>query len=90
MDLIIYLISTRLDTKIFDTDFDSVLKLEEEAGKENPSAKDIQDRVTKALACTPHFEIHSENTDFFSYTAEDCKIEDYCNMGKIDFGDIAV
>jgi thymidylate synthase len=48
-------------------------------------------KAKKALESVPHFEIYADNPyDFFSYTADNCKVEDYVNMGKIDFGDVAV
>lgn len=49
------------------------------------------DKTKRVLLSKPHFEIYAENPyDFFSYRADVCKVEDYENMGKIDFGDVAV
>jgi thymidylate synthase len=54
-------------------------------------ADEIIKAAKEALACEPHFEIYAENPkDFFSYTADECQVEDYCHMGKISFGNVAV
>lgn len=42
------------------------------------------------LASNPHFVVDTDATDFFAYNADACRVEDYVNMGKIDFGDVAV
>ena len=60
-----------------------------------PNLKDIRlmevlQRAIKVMDSVPHFEIYADASDFFSYDAESCKVEDYEHMGKIDFGDIAV
>lgn len=49
-----------------------------------------RENAERALNCTPVFEISSESTDFFKVSVEGCSIKDYSNMGKIDFGDVAV
>lgn len=55
------------------------------------SVDEIIEKAEKVLKSTPKFVINATNPyDFFSYTADDCKIENYENMGKIDFGDVAV
>jgi len=52
---------------------------------------DYINMATAALNSVPHFEIYAPQTvGFFDYTADDCKVEDYVHMGKIDFGDVAV
>jgi len=51
---------------------------------------DMIEKAKRVLLSVPTFVINSESTNFFSYTAEDCKVEDYANMGKVDFGDVAV
>lgn len=56
----------------------------------NKKADDILNDAKKALSKNPHFEIHTDETGFFKYDAEVCKVEDYEHMGKIDFGDVAV
>lgn len=44
-----------------------------------------------ALASDPKFIVdESAPTDFFKVSVDNCHIYDYCNMGKIDFGDVAV
>lgn len=60
-----------------------------------PTVKETPDEIIKkakeALVSEPKFVINAADpTDFFSYTTDDCKIENYANMGKIDFGDVAV
>lgn len=52
---------------------------------------DIIKKAKLALISEPKFKINAINPyDFFSYTADECEIENYKNMGKIDFGDVAV
>lgn len=46
--------------------------------------------ANEVLESKPEFVIEAESTDFFSYNADSCKIVNYSNMGKIDFGDVAV
>lgn len=53
-------------------------------------AKDVLDRAKSVLDSTPKFSINTENTDFFSYDAESCSMEDYSYMEKLDFGDVVV
>ena len=54
------------------------------------SVKDLISHAKEVLESEPKFIIHAEETDFFSYNADSCKIENYSSMGKIDFGDVAV
>lgn len=55
------------------------------------TADEIVARAKAALNCTPNFSVHKTgNTSFFGVKVEDCEICDYANMGKIDFGDVAV
>jgi thymidylate synthase len=54
------------------------------------TADTLIERALEALESTPEFIIGAENTDFFSYRADECAVEDYKHMGKIDFGEIAV
>jgi len=57
----------------------------------NVTAEEMIEKATAALNSVPHFEIYAPQTvGFFDYTADDCKVEDYVHMGKIDFGDVAV
>lgn len=51
----------------------------------------ILDRAKSACSTEPKYIINAENPyDFFSYTADDCVLVDYENMGKVDFGNVAV
>lgn len=62
-----------------------------ESNKEHQlTEKELTDMAMAALNCTPEFVIDSDITDFFAIDADKCKVNDYCNMGKIDFGDVAV
>lgn len=54
------------------------------------TAKDLVNKAMEVVDSKPHFEIYTDDTDFFKYNADVCKVEDYINMGKIDFGDVAV
>lgn len=54
-------------------------------------ADDIVAKAKEVLEKEPKFVIHAENKqDFFGYTADECKVEDYDSMCKIDFGDVVV
>lgn len=53
------------------------------------NSEDSED-VKEVLESTPRFVCNAESRDFFAVHAEDCKIEGYKHMGKIDFGDVAV
>ena len=45
----------------------------------------------EALKSEPKFEIYAKNpTDFFSYDADECNVENYKHMGVINFGDVAI
>lgn len=59
-----------------------------------PQLKKTPDEIISTakmvLVSEPYFDIKVDASDFFSYTADDCKVENYANMGKIDFGDVAV
>lgn len=46
-------------------------------------------QVLKVDACTPRFVIDTDETDFFAISVDDCKVEDYVDMGNIKF-DVAV
>lgn len=59
-------------------------------GKTQSEPDEIMKRMYQAIDCKPIFKINTDSTDFFSYTADDCCVEDYHHMGKIDFGDVAV
>lgn len=48
------------------------------------------DLIKETVECTPHFVVNSDSTSFWDVKPEDCIIEDYKNLGKIDFGDVAV
>ena len=52
-------------------------------------ADEIIERCKEVVASKPHFEIYTDKP-FFEYTADDCKVEDYKYMAKINFGDVAV
>jgi thymidylate synthase len=55
------------------------------------TADELLIRADEALSSSPEFVINAENPyDFFSYTADECYVDDYLNMGKIDFGAVAV
>lgn len=61
------------------------------ADSEDTDKESVIKKVKEALISEPRFEIQAENPyDFYSYTAEECAVVDYANMGKIDFGDVAV
>lgn len=69
-------------------DIDVILKVADVAEKYNQFSVD---NARRALECTPTFTVaDTAPTDFFKVTVEDCEICDYANMGKIDFGDVAV
>lgn len=50
---------------------------------------ELIDRAMKSLNSEPIF-VTPDTTDFFEVNGEDCRIENYENMGKIDFGEVAV
>jgi thymidylate synthase len=54
------------------------------------SVEEILAKAELALTTEPHFEIYSEKTGFFEYFANECKVEDYKNMGDITFGEVVV
>lgn len=58
--------------------------------KAGSTASNIYNRATIALNCVPQFLINTDKTDFFAYDADVCYVDSYENMGKIDFGDVAV
>ena len=60
----------------YDTSFNSVVN--------------IIDAAKEAAKCNPTLHINSEETDFFKINGDDINIADYVNMGKVDFGDVAV
>jgi thymidylate synthase len=75
-----------------DDDANGIAELVKEKFKAVTETTDeIIEKAECALLNQPTFVINAENPyDFFSYTADDCSIENYKNMGKIDFGDVAV
>lgn len=56
---------------------------------DTPTISGICDMASMALSSTPVFEVKG-TTKFFDVDANDCAIVNYFNMGKIDFGDVAV
>ena len=58
--------------------------------KLNMSEDELVEKAKKALESVPNFVVATAETDFFAYNADDCYVEDYVHMGKIDFGDVAV
>lgn len=46
-------------------------------------------RVKNCCESVPEFMIESDKS-FFEYFTDDCKVLNYANMGKVDFGEIAV
>lgn len=50
----------------------------------------IFDMAKIAIESKPKFRVRGGELDFFKITIDDCCIEDYSNMGKIDFGEVAV
>lgn len=52
---------------------------------------EIMDLAKKTIECDPQFTVDwKQYSDFFDVKQTDCHIKDYVNMGKIDFGDVAV
>ena len=45
--------------------------------------------IERTLACTPRFVIDPEKS-FWDMNVDNAHMQDYCSLGKIDFGDIAV
>ena len=60
----------------YDTIFNTYLELIEQA--------------KEALNCKPFFEVDCVSNNFFEATPDCCMTKDYNNMGKIDFGEVAV
>ena len=54
------------------------------------SSANIIDAVKEVVKCNPTMHINSEETDFFKINGDDISVADYVNMGKVDFGDVAV
>ena len=54
------------------------------------SVANIIDAAKEAVKCNPTLHINSEETDFFKINGDDISAADYVNMGKVDFGDVAV
>lgn len=83
-----------MDALLEDRDDDAyeIAKLVENMFPEiEKTAEELIQKAKEALVSEPEFKIYAENPyDFFGYTAEECKVENYAHMGKIDFGDVAV
>lgn len=47
-------------------------------------------KIMECLNSQPKFIINCESNSFWDAKPEDCMVQDYVNLGKIDFGDIAV
>lgn len=54
------------------------------------SACGIITRAITALKSDPKFSVNINETDFFKINGDDCCIDNYANMGKIDFGEVAI
>jgi thymidylate synthase len=66
-------------------------KIKREFPDETSTIEELVTKAKEAVNCDPKFVINAENPyDFFSYTADECSIEDYKHMDKIDFGAVAV
>lgn len=72
-----------------DVDYTKALDIATNHPQCNVTADELVVKAKTALASEPKFVINSDNS-FFDYTAEECAMEDYTSMGKIDFGDVAV
>lgn len=58
--------------------------------KTSVKIKDDFDLINDTINCNPKFVVNSESTSFWDVKPEDCIVDDYKNLGKISFGDIAV
>ena len=58
--------------------------------KTSVKINDDFDLINDTINCNPRFVVNSESTSFWDIKPEDCVIEDYKNLGKISFGEIAV
>lgn len=54
------------------------------------NVRDSWELITETVECKPEFKINTESTNFWDIKPEDCEVVDYKNLGKIDFGDVAV
>ena len=50
----------------------------------------VDGNLLEILRCEPKFTCDAANTDFFSVSDSDCRIEDYKHMGNISFGYVVV
>lgn len=82
------LLNAILNYKPFSFEIANVIK--NKFPKAGGTANDIYSRAYGALNCIPKFVITTDETDFFAYNADVCRIDSYNNMGKIDFGEVAV
>ncbi len=57
--------------------------------EKDATPEEIIERCKEVVACRPHFEICTDKS-FFEYNADDCKVEDYKFMSRINFGEVAV
>lgn len=53
------------------------------------STEELLEHAHIAIDCIPKFVV-TGSTNFFDVTVNECNLENYCEMGKIDFGEVAV
>lgn len=79
--------------ELFENDELTIENLKENTKKFTPTSVNIEkdfDKIKECISCNPHFVCNTESKSFWDVRPEDCKVEDYVNLGKVSFGDIAV
>lgn len=82
-------IGTIEDTGCNVSGFDTIINKVCALSQGGVSPEEVVEMAKRAVNSTPIFEC-TGSRDFFSVSADDCKIVGYENMGKIDFWDVAV
>ena len=89
LQLLYYDILKAVQANVFQSLQNNLAKQICQLSNDYASEEEVIAKAKQAAYSKPVFHAPKDKS-FFSVTADECRIEDYVNMGKIDFGEVAV